>query len=513
MSVASSTLTPRVASEARFGTRELWFRRVLTVFCVVAALGIVAHLGVLLWGQNEFTFPESVVAAQSQMLLHDGTFYNSLRDYPYTVNAYMPLFYLLDAGLIRVGIPAFVAGRLISFSALLGIYSLCWRLGMLYTGNLYSAWLATLLCAATSLVLTWGTVGQVDTLAIFFSLTAFYHYSRHRFGYAGELLPAGLFLLLAIFTKQTMLAAPAAIFIGLLTERPRLANWKTAFTFAGCVSAVVLAGVLGCNIATHGNFLSNTVFANINPFDFEQLQQHLHYMVIAAGQLILASIICARATWRGDGKILLVYLSLAAAIFLVTAPKVGSDSNYQIETMILLALCTAVGLDAIGFFNLLFRGARTWITLLQLPLAIHLVLNFRMTVPFLVGRVVKDQMLRQQIAALRPVVPTSGRVLSTDLNAMARLRGRLDVETYIYTLLVEGGRIDPEPVRRDLAAAAIPTVILYWDLSKPFKNNPKNPALPESQLQEIHDHYKLVKHVPGPYLDGVFVYEPAGKTL
>src|SRR5579864_8425618 len=120
MSVVASTLPEPAILQAQSATRELWFRRVLTAFSVVAGLGIVTHLGVLLWGQNQFTIPEAVVAAQSMMLAHDGSFYNGLRTYPYTVNAYMPTFYLLDAGLIRLGVPAFTAGRLISFSALLG---------------------------------------------------------------------------------------------------------------------------------------------------------------------------------------------------------------------------------------------------------------------------------------------------------------------------------------------------------------------------------------------------------
>src|SRR5579871_420124 len=497
MPLASPSLPVATSAlPAQFGTRELWSRRVLIAFGFVAGLGILAHFAVLLWGQNEFTFPESVVAAQSMMLAHQGTLYYSLRDYPYTVNAYMPLFYLLDAGLIRLNIPALVAGRLISFAALLGIYAVTWRMIMLYTGRLYCAWLGTVLCVSTSLLLTWGTVGQVDTLAICLALTGFYYFSRQR------LIRAGVFVILALLTKQTVLAAPTTIFTCLL-----LSNWKTALRWGAGVAGSLLAVVIGWNAVTHGNFLANTVFANLNPFAIEQIRPHLNLMLIAAGQLILVAAAGARAAWRGRGKALLIYVSFAAATFLATAPKIGSDSNYQIETTILLVLCSAIGLEALGFFDFLFSGHRTWITLLQLPLAIHMVLNFRLTIPLLVSRVVKEQLFRSQVAALRPLVPVSGRVLSTDLNAMARLRGRLDVEPVIYTLLVQAGRIDPTPLQRDLASGAIPTVVLYWDLSKPFESDPKNPSLPQAQLVEIHKRYRMVRHIPGPYLDGVYVYQ------
>ena len=507
-SLASSIQPASTGLQTPSGTRELGLRRVLTVFSVVAALGVVAHFGVLLWGQNEFSQPESVVAAQSMMLAHDGTFYTSLRDYPYTVNAYMPTFYLLDAGLIRLGVAPFIAGRLISFTALLGIFAVCWRLLKLYSGSQYCAWVGTLLCASTSVLLSWGTVGQVDTLAVFFGLTAFYHYARHRCGQQRALILAGVFVVLAVFTKQTMLAAPTAIFVCLLVD-----NWKRALTFGLSVAGIALAGVAGLNLWTHGNFLLNTVFANMNPFVFEKFNQHLNYMLIAAGQLILAVAICARATWSGHGKTLLVYLGFAAAVLAVTAPKLGSDSNYQMETTIVLALSAALGVHAMGYFKHLFQGNRTWITLLHLPLAIHMVLNFRITFPFLIARVVKEQMFRQQVASLRPWVPTSGRVLSTDLNAMVRLRGRLDVEPLIYTLLVHAGRIDPKPLQLDLEAAAFPIVIMYWDLSKPFDHDPELPVLPDAQMDEIRKHYRLVQHFPGPYQDGVYVYQPIERSL
>lgn len=506
--VSSATWPTEAVLEPGSALRQLWLGRVLTVFSVLAGVIVAANFAVMLRGQNEFTQPESIVAAQTLMLVHGGSFYTTLRDYPYTVNAYMPIFYLLDAGLVRLGIPVFIAGRLISFAALAGILLVSWRLLMLYSGNRYCAWLATVVCASTSLLVSWGTVGQVDMLAIFFALAAFYHYSRHRFGQERALLLAGVFVVLAVFTKQTMLAAPTAIFLCLLTERPRLANWKVALGFGASIAGAVLAGVLGWNLATHGGFLINTLFANLNPFVFEKFQQHWSYLVIGAGQLVIVVVICARATWQGNGRALLVYLSLSIAIFLATAPKLGSDSNYQIEMTILLALCAALGVDAIGYFGYLLRNSRTWITLLHLPLAIHLVLNFRIAVPFMIGRAVKEQMFRQQIAALKPWVPTSGRVVSTDTNAMVRLRGRLDVEPLIYTLLVHAGRIDPAPLERDLTAGAIPCVILYWDISKPYDTDPEIPNLPEAQLAEIRKHYKLMQHVPGPYLGGVYVYQP-----
>src|SRR5580700_2837165 len=108
-------IAPAVPTDSQRQRTETWFRRVLIAFSLVAALGIVCHFALLLWAQNSFTGPECVVAAQSMMLVEGGSLYHDLNHYPYTVSAYTPLFYLLQAGLYKLGSPAYTAGRLISF--------------------------------------------------------------------------------------------------------------------------------------------------------------------------------------------------------------------------------------------------------------------------------------------------------------------------------------------------------------------------------------------------------------
>jgi len=470
---------------------------------IVAAIGLACHFAMLLWAGNEFTQPESIVAAQSTMLARDGTLYYPLDRYPYTVCAYMPIFYLLDAGLIKLGAPAFTAGRLISFAALAGIFALCWRMLMLYTGDRYTAATGTLLCASTSVLLSWGTVGQVDTLALFFALAAFYCYSRYSIRGERALLPAAAFAVAALFTKQTMVACPAAIFLLLWFGRRRV-----ALQFGAGLAAVVLAIVVALNAATHGRLLTDTVLANLNPFSWEKVSQHVHYMLIAAGELMLIAAAGARRALRGPGKGLYLYLGLAAAVLAATAPKIGSDSNYQMESTVLLILCASAALHALNFFPLLFGSSRTWITLLQLPLGLHLLLNYRITGPFLLARLAHEQQFRLQVDTLRPWVGDGGRVLSTDMNALLHLRGRVEVEPLIYGLLVRAGRIDAEPLRRDLADQVFSTVVLYHDVSQPADPDLEFPTLPERQLAEIRLHYRLAAHIPGPYLNGVYVYKP-----
>lgn len=484
---------------------EIWFRRVLYVFSAAAAFGVLSHFALIFWSHHQFTDPESIVAMQSRILAHDGTLYYSLTTYPYTVCAYMPLFYSLQAAFVKVGLQAVMAGRLISFAATIGIFALVWRLLILYTGDRYCAWIGTLLATSTALFLTWGSVGQVDTLAVFWAIAAFYEFSRYSVKNENTLLLAGGFACLAFFTKQTMLACPAAIFLLLCLRSP-----KTALRFAAGMAAVALAAVLILNTATHGRFLFNTVRANLFPFAMEKLEVHLNYLVVAAGQLILVAIVGFKQVRKAHLAGPFLYLGIASLVLLGTAPKVGSDANYQIETTVMLVVCSCLALHALDFFSLSFRS-RSWVTLLQIPIAVHMILNLRITNHVLQQRIANERVFRAQVAALRPYVSDGGRLLSTDFNSVSRLRDHADVEPLVYKILVRAGVVNPEPLRRDIMGEAFSTIFLYEDInSRKGELDIELSSLPNSQLEEVRRHYRLVAHISGPYLNGVYVYKPTG---
>jgi len=482
-------------SRPSIGSAETGLRRVLGAFSILAAAVLACHLALLFWAQNAFSGPESVVAGQSLTLAREGKLYNDLNRYPYTVCAYMPLFYSGQAALSKTGLPVETAGRLISFAALLGIIALSRRVVLHYTSDRYCGWLAAILAGSTSLLSYWGTIGQVDTLAVFFSLASFYFFSRR------SLAAAGIFAALAFFTKQTALAAPAAIFVLLWLERK-----KTALRFGFALFGAVAAASAVIDLITGGRFLADTIRANLNPFALQKLKQHA-ILLIGAGQLILIAAAGFKPAWRA-ARPLFVYLGFAAAVFALTAAKIGSDTNYQIEVTVALILCACIALHALDFFPLSLAGSKKWVTLLQIPLAIHLVLNLRMSKNLLLERIAVERQFRAEISALRPWTG-GGRLLSTDYNASFRLRGGMEVEPLIYTMLVRSGAIDPEPLRRDLARRNFSTILLFEDLNRPGPPpDAETSTLPPAQLEEIRRHYRLVARVESPYPSGVFVYKP-----
>jgi hypothetical protein len=496
---------------------ETRFRKALVAISAITIFVMCVYFATMVWAQNELSPPESVVAAQSLMLVHTGKLYYDLNQYPYTICAYTPVFYLLEAGLTRLGIPVFLSGRLISFGALIGLVVLCGKLARLYTNSSYAAWCARLFAASSSLLLTWGTVGQVDTLAYFLAVAAFYQYSCFdlRGGCALpswrstgflHLCAAALLAVLATYTKQTALAAPAAICLLLFARQ-----WKLGLAFGIAWAAAVALIALTLNLAMHGRFLADTVFANLNPMSAKKLAAQLTQLASLSGGLL--AIVCFAFTRmrRASSRALLVYLALAAAVFAITAPKIGSDTNYQIEITVLLAIAGAVALHEVNFFPLYFARSKSALTLLLLPAAIHFAVSFRVAPKLTLFRVALEQAHSSEIEALRPYVRgQGGLVLSTDYNAMVLLRQRLDVEPLIYTLLVSAGKVDPEPVRRDLERGAFSTVFLGQDVfSGENVTDLELGTLPPKLLEEVRRHYHLAARVDSWLFGKGYVYQPS----
>jgi hypothetical protein len=46
-------------------------------------------------------------------------------------------------------------------------------------------------------------------------------------------------------------------------------------------------------------------------------------------------------------------------------------------------------------------------------------------------------------------------------------------------------------------------------VNRPFSADLELLAFTDAQLGEVRKHYRLVAHLPGPYLSGVFIYKPA----
>ena len=197
-------------------------------------------------------------------------------------------------------------------------------------------------------------------------------------------------------------------------------------------------------------------------------------------------------------------------MFLATAPKLGADLNYQIETVLALSLCSGLARDRLHFFPLLFAGDKGWVTLLQIPLLFHIVLNCVVTGKVAIQRLGSDMARQEQYTELLRHISTPGRLLSVEIDHLLQSNRPIEVEPLIYTLLVDAEMADPGPVLRDLQEGQFDNVVLYQDVTDRGRVAlpAEVPNLPSEHLQVIRYRYRLVKHIPGPLLGGIYLYDP-----
>lgn len=475
------------------------------VALAVAGLALLLHIGVALTAEHSLTQVEPIIAIQARMLAQGEGLYWDLDSFPFTVSAYGPLYYGLSALLQLAGLTPLLAGHLISIAALLAALWLSDRLMRHWRIGLGERRLGLALAASAGVIGSWGVVAQSDTLALAFSIAALERYAAYQSRRnLSALIASAVCIALAIFTKQTFLAAGAAISLSLLVR-----EWRRGIVFVAGLGAFGVGTALMIQALTDGGYLSNALLANLNPFAWFKLGQHVERFALVTGALSL--IAAAAFARRGAFQLLLhSYLGFSLAIWLLTAPKIGSDLNYQLEPTLALCLAAAWSLHKLRFLELAARHDPGWVTLLQVPLALHLVLNAGVAVQSSLGRIAREQMAQQQLADLQPWLNAeNGPVISVEIDPLLHAGRRLEVEPLIYTLLVRAGVTDPGPVSRALEAGEFSAVLLYEEVGSPGEGaNPELPSLPPEQLEIIRRRYRQAAHVPGPLLNGVYVYVP-----
>ncbi|HEX2914489.1 MAG TPA: glycosyltransferase family 39 protein [Chloroflexia bacterium] len=297
-------------------------------------------------------YGEGAVFHESAQLFRDhfapGSLYPANDAMPYRAGIYTPLFYYLQALTMFITGPAsMLGGRLITLAASLYIGISLYRVSRrepLATGRPagYGISLAAAITPfATSALYGWGVLAKGDVLAIALSLAAILRIypieSEWRRGQTPRpFVLAGILCGLALLTKQSALAAPAAILIWLGIQR----QWREAGGFLAAMLAVV--GVTGIffQLATGGAFFKHIVTYNSQPYDFEFLWQGLLYFVPThIVLLVLAFVWLLRPLIGRYERIGLWRIYFVTALLLsFSIGKVGANFNYYIEILCLVSL-------------------------------------------------------------------------------------------------------------------------------------------------------------------------------
>ena len=270
--------------------------------------------------------------------------YRDINTYPFYSSNYPPVFHLVIVPLVWLFGPQYWTGRLVAY---LGTLITAGAIGYAVqrrTRRLWLSVLAGLTFLASNYVYHVGPLFRQHMFMVMFETLAVVLVTVviEREEKTGIRSNRGLFLvmvllLLAGYTKQLAYASVAAVFIFLfLRQTKRAILWAIPF---GAITALIFVFI---NVSTDGQWLINTVTANVNPYIPAQgigllrqwFQLHIVITLVAAGlafyQLYFERL-SAYAIWFA-----------VAAVNGITAGKWGAGESYFATAI--AASCILAGL-------------------------------------------------------------------------------------------------------------------------------------------------------------------------
>lgn len=314
----------------------------------------------------ELDYGEGIVWEQMRLMVA-GRAYGSIDGLPAIVFHYPPVYHMLTAALsAATGIDALAVGRSVSIGStvLAGLFA--GLIARKAVRDAVPAWTA-LMCGAVagltffcfSPIAFWAPLMRVDMLSLALTLAGLL-VAMTALARPPLIVAAGLLFVAAVFTKQTSIVAPAAVFLTFLVLQPKLA-WRLAATCV--VTGLIVLGAL--IFVTDGGFIRHVFLYNANRFDPEQLLTILiaigsHSFFVAAVLIgVVARLQASVRHYRGARTVaalrqrlgetpddafflLLLVYALLAFLMAFAVGKSGSNMNYFIEWMTALAILLGV---------------------------------------------------------------------------------------------------------------------------------------------------------------------------
>lgn len=312
----------------------------------------------------QLDYGEGIVWQQMRAIV-SGHGYAPIEGFPAIVFHYPPVYHLVSAAVAQLtGIDQLFAGRLVSMVSTLVVAVLLARI-MVVLAPSAAPRRATLLAAAITALITftiqpvefWSLYMRVDLLCTALVLGGLV-LGLKAIEQPRCIIPAAILFVLAVYTKQTAIAAPAAVFGTLLFVRPQtaLAGIGTAVVLGLCIMAAML-------LWTDGGFIRHILFYNINRVDLHglliivanindqlaltacgligviQQVKFARRTMVASGSGGLRGFVTVLRTDRGQARRVMVLAYLAiCTLMLGMIAKSGAADNYLIEWNCLLAL-------------------------------------------------------------------------------------------------------------------------------------------------------------------------------
>jgi hypothetical protein len=310
---------------------------------------------------------------------HGIQIYNPLTETAYLTVPYPPVFFLVTGLLVKIFGSSLLIVKVVPLLAGVGCSILVGLIVYQVSKSKVAGLISILILPATQILKFLAPIARVDTLGLFFSLAGVL--VALRYSSSRKILWSLPFFVLAVFTKQSLVAAPVAVCLYLLVNK----RVHLSILF-GCLFATISGGLLLVgNIVTGGQLVQN-VFINsgyqVKSIDPGLFFNSLLTLVEYQFPLFVAGIVYTIVNLKKKG-LLIIYLGVSFFIFLITVGKPGASWHYGLEIVaicsVMLGLLLAKGLVILGSkvnYRLAFSGMLPVILLFLLSLGFPLLSGY-----------------------------------------------------------------------------------------------------------------------------------------
>jgi hypothetical protein len=463
-------------------------------FGAIVAVGCFTSLKVV-WGfvglPYQINYAEGVILSGVLRVMEGQPLYPSLRESPFIIHQYGPVYYYVGARLLKWFGVSFAPLRFLTMVSAVAVAGLV----ALFLHHLSSSWKIAFsfgfLFLTVPVVQDWLPLARVDIPGIALSMAGLYLYFRFRDRWYVS-IP---FFLGAVFCKYTLLSAPIACFLDLLFQK----RLKQAAGFAG---SLLLSGGLifiGVQKLTGGGFAFDTLASHADPFYFVRVTNLLLLALRQYPLLFLLGFgLVLRDLRRRTATLPSLYL-VFSTLTLIGAGKYGSDINHLLEWMAVICLCAGASYHAMR------QEAAEAAALLLVPAALTLLVIFTLRTPF----AFPGHGECEDVYAFVKRLP-GRRILSEDVGAVAMAGKPVQLsDPFVWSWLVRRGGWSDAELQAMVRARAFDAVILSAPIDVQKGNGDVSRwTLPV--LDALHDNYQPTEVFSCQ--DAGIAYEPIGAT-
>ena len=458
--------------------------RLLTAALSCLALAAAAGLAIeRIVYPYEIGYGEGGLLHTALRVAHGGGAYSPTQELPYVPNVYGPLYPYAWSLFARWCGASWWPGRLIATLAAVAV-SVCLYLAVrAVTKDRWAGVIAVALFVSSWPMRTWVGLARVDLPAVALAMT-------------GVLLTTGrrpwlqwlgvVCFIAAVFTKQSMVAAPVAVCVWYAARR----EWRLSVTRSGAWAAASLATFLVLNLVTRGAAWREMVMGNVNPWHLAVARQYFAEYVRHEGYGVMLGLTAALVLMADSSVALFGLYAAAAGLVAVSVGKDGSDVNYFIETAAVVAVLCGFGLYRRGLFPTTDRRA-----------LIAWLLACALLAPGLKATIYEARHVRDDENCARAVelavANAPGPVFGDALGAVIRAGKTVWTEPFVTTLMANAGSWDQGALLRMIEDERFALIVTERDWGDHADRRTSAPAsrLTVEQIQMVDAHYRQSREV------------------